>query len=86
MRLAGRKPTVMSLHERTLDDDQASPSVVAWRARRLAEAGLSREMAEAVATDCSYDLHALLELVDRGCPAELGLRILAPLDRGAPPC
>ena len=31
-------------------------------------------------------LHAVLELKDRGCPAELALRILAPLDESRPPC
>jgi hypothetical protein len=33
-----------------------------------------------VAVDNRYDLHALLELVDRGCPPALAARILAPLD------
>jgi hypothetical protein len=30
-------------------------------------------------------LHALIELVERGCPPELALRILAPLDDGEAP-
>jgi hypothetical protein len=30
------------------------------------------------------DLHQLLELVDRGCPPELAVRILAPLDQDEP--
>ena len=30
-----------------------------------------------------YDLHALIELVERGCPPELAVRILAPLDESA---
>ena len=38
-------------------------------------------MAHEVAADGTYDLHALLMLVDRGCPAELAVRILAPLDQ-----
>jgi hypothetical protein len=33
-----------------------------------------------MARDNRYDLHALLELTDRGCPAELAARILAPLE------
>jgi hypothetical protein len=33
-----------------------------------------------VAEDDRYDLHRLVELVERGCPPELALRILAPLD------
>jgi hypothetical protein len=60
--------------------------VVAWRVRRLSEAGLAPELATEIAADCGYDLHALLELVDRGCPAELAVRILAPLDGPAVPC
>jgi len=70
----------MSLGKGTDVVDTGAKPVVAWRARRLREAGLSRELAEAVAADCAYDLHALLELVDRGCPAELAVRILAPLE------
>jgi hypothetical protein len=65
--------------------DRAEEPVVAWRARRLRQAGFSEELAEAVAHDCGYDVHALLELVDRGCPAPLAVRILAPLD-GPRPC
>jgi hypothetical protein len=59
--------------------------VAVWRERRLRRAGFGRHLAESVAFDCSYDLHAILELVDRGCPAELAVRILAPVDE-EPPC
>jgi hypothetical protein len=64
----------------------ASDSVLAWRAKRLRAAGVPMELARRVAADCGYDLHAVLELVDRGCPAELALRILAPLDEPDTPC
>jgi hypothetical protein len=60
--------------------------VVRWRTGRLQEAGFPSEVAAELARDCAYDLHALLELVDRGCPAELAVRILAPLEREARPC
>jgi hypothetical protein len=33
-----------------------------------------------VANDSRYDLHALIELVERGCDPQLAVRILAPLD------
>jgi hypothetical protein len=56
--------------------------VVAWRAQRLRAAGCSAQLADAVAHDRRYDLHELLELVDRGCPAELAARIVAPLGDG----
>ena len=32
------------------------------------------------------DLHALIELVEHGCPPELAARILAPLDEERTPC
>ena len=37
-------------------------------------------MAVWLASDHRYDLHALIELVERGCPPELAVRILAPLE------
>lgn len=55
-------------------------SLVAWRAERLLAAGFARELAGGLAADARTDLHALLELVDRGCPPHLAARILAPLD------
>jgi hypothetical protein len=54
--------------------------VVPWRRTRLERAGFAPPLAEALAGDSRIDLHALLELVDRGCPPELSARILAPLD------
>lgn len=52
---------------------------MAWRREQLAEAGFSLPLAARVAGDPRYDLHALIELVERGCDPELALRILAPL-------
>jgi hypothetical protein len=54
--------------------------VGAWRIARLCAGGFSRQLAEQITRDGRYDLHALLELADRGCPAELSVRILAPLE------
>ena len=54
--------------------------IVAWRIDRLRDVGCSARLAETLARDSRYDLHALLELVDRGCPPELAARILAPLE------
>ena len=55
-------------------------SVVAWRRRQLVDSGFPPSLAGRMAVDPRYDLHALIELVERGCPAELAVRILAPLD------
>ena len=52
---------------------------IRWRAQRLLGAGFSRELADRLAHERQIDVHALLELVDRGCPPELAARILAPL-------
>ena len=54
-------------------------SVTSWRRDRLVEAGFALPVASRLARDRRYDLHALIELVERGCPPELALRILAPL-------
>jgi hypothetical protein len=59
--------------------------VHAWRRCRLLEAGFPAPVADAVSSDPRFDLHALLQLVDRGCPPELAVRILAPLARGVAP-
>jgi hypothetical protein len=72
--------------ERTICNAAAAGPLVAWRTRRLVEAGLSAQLAERIAADCAYDLHALLELIDRGAPAPLAVRILAPLDEHSKPC
>jgi hypothetical protein len=54
--------------------------VFSWRCKQLAEAGFPRVLARQVAQDPAYDLHALIELVEHGCPPALAVRILAPLD------
>lgn len=59
--------------------DGPPAGVEAWRRCRLREAGFPPDLADAVASDPRFDLHALLQLVDRGCPPELAVRILAPL-------
>jgi hypothetical protein len=53
---------------------------IQWRAGRLVCAGFAQRLAARLAPDERIDVHALLELVDRGCPPELAARILAPLD------
>jgi hypothetical protein len=56
--------------------------VLAWRRRRLLDAGFDAELADDLAGDARMDLHALLELVERGCPPALAARILSPVDDG----
>lgn len=59
--------------------DQGRVDVRTWRLCWLLEAGFEGQLAESLADAPSVDLHALLELVDRGCSPELAARILDPL-------
>lgn len=52
--------------------------VVDWRRRMLLRSGFPPALAKALARDAGYDLHALIELTERGCPPDLAGRILAP--------
>jgi hypothetical protein len=58
-------------------------NVTSWRRDRLVEAGFALPLASRLARDGRYDLHALIELVEHGCPPELALRILAPVEEGS---
>jgi hypothetical protein len=60
--------------------EQEADEVVAWRRDQLAHAGFTLPLAARLAADPRFDLHALIELVERGCPPELAIRILAPLE------
>ena len=59
---------------------RAPDEVVAWRRRQLAASGFRVGLAAGLATDGRYDLHELMEVVERGCAPELAVRIFAPLD------
>jgi len=76
--------------QRCMNTQQTSPTapcrspgppldVIAWRVCRLREAGFSAALADTLARQ-RIDLHALLQLVDRGCPPDLAAHILSPLD------
>jgi hypothetical protein len=54
--------------------------LIRWRSRRLTSAGFAPALAARLASDRRRDVHALIELVERGCPPSLAARILAPLD------
>ena len=57
--------------------------VLRWRRDQLVAAGFEPPLALALAEDRRHDLHALIELVERGCPPRLAVRILAPLEEPA---
>jgi hypothetical protein len=60
--------------------------VAGWRERRLEAAGFDERTAVMLAGDCGFDLHGLINLVEAGCPPDLAVRILAPIDLRARPC
>jgi hypothetical protein len=71
------------VHLRTGADTGADPEaseIAAWRRTRLRRAGFDDTLAERLARECAVDLHALIGLVERGCPPPLAARILAPLE------
>lgn len=65
----------MTTFEKT---EREAAHVTTWRRRQLVASGFPRPLAARAARDHRYDVHALIELVERGCSAELALRILAP--------
>jgi hypothetical protein len=80
---APRSKQGMTTHQTRTTGPCRSPGppvdVVAWRACRLREAGFPPVLADALATQ-RVDLHALLQLVDAGCPPDLAARIMAPVN------
>ena len=61
-------------------------NIAAWRRQRLLRAGFNPDLATWVAFDCAFDLHAVIELVERGCPSDLAVRILTPMEGERNPC
>ena len=66
---------------RSADEDQ-----LGWRRNPQQRVGFNADEATAIAADCAFDLHELIELVERGCPPALATRILAPVDQERNPC
>jgi hypothetical protein len=66
--------------------DRRAAEVVAWRDARLRKAGFEPGLAEQLSRQCGVDLHALIELVERGCSPELAARILEPLEHERREC
>ena len=63
--------------------ERARQELVRWRREQLIESGFPLPLATRLAKDARYDLHALIELSERGCEPELAVRILAPLEEDA---
>jgi hypothetical protein len=70
---------------------ETSPSirdavVVAWRLEQLLGAGFDLDAGERLSRDCGVDLHAVLDLIEQGCPPALAELILAPVDGESRSC
>jgi hypothetical protein len=65
----------------TTTSEQTGQEVVRWRREQLVGSGFPLPLADRLANDARYDLHALIELTERGCRPELAVRILSPDDR-----
>ena len=85
----GKKPPV-SRHKPGMTINHLAPGgrccvdgppvdVITWRLCRLLESGFDQDLAQRLASTPAVDIHALLQLVDRGCPSELAARILSPI-------
>jgi hypothetical protein len=60
----------------TLIDQTETERIERWRAEELERAGYAPRAAGRLAVRHDVDLHAAVELLERGCPADLALRIL----------
>jgi hypothetical protein len=47
-----------------------------WRTEELIRVGFDPDVAVVMAIEPSIDLHAAVDLIDRGCPPDLAARIL----------
>jgi hypothetical protein len=63
--------------------ENGAHDAVTWRRSQLVLAGYALPLAVRLANDPAFDLHALVELVERGCPPDLAARILAPLEEAS---
>jgi hypothetical protein len=60
----------------TLVDSTEMERIERWRAEELERAGYEPRAAGRLAVRHDVDLHSAIELLERGCPTDLALRIL----------
>jgi hypothetical protein len=61
---------------RALRSERQAAAVLEWRFSQLARSGYDHAEAVALATHPEVDLHEAADLLARGCPPKLALRIL----------
>jgi hypothetical protein len=64
-----------SIEIQTLEETE-SERIERWRAEELERAGYEPRSAAKIAVRHDIDLHLAVDLLGRGCPAELALKIL----------
>ena len=66
----------MTVAELIAEDEGEQMAVLEWRFSQLAKSGYGIDDAIVLATHTDVDLHLASDLVARGCPPALALRIL----------
>ena len=66
----------MAATDITLVDSTEMERIERWRAEELERAGYEPRAAGRLAVRHDVDLHSAIELLERGCPTDLALRIL----------
>ena len=66
----------MTVAELISQDEGEQTAVLEWRFSQLAKSGYGIDDAIVLATNTDVDLHLASDLVARGCPPALALRIL----------
>jgi hypothetical protein len=66
----------MSAAELGVYTETESERIQRWRAEELERAGYGPAEAGELAARADVDLHFAVELLERGCPADIALRIL----------
>ena len=66
----------MTVAELISQDEGEQMAVLEWRFSQLAKSGYGIDDAIVLATNTDVDLHLASDLVARGCPPALALRIL----------
>jgi hypothetical protein len=66
----------MSAAELDLHEETESERIERWRVEELARAGYDADDAVELAGRSYVDLHLAIELLERGCPPRIALRIL----------
>ena len=66
----------MTIAELTTPTEEEATAVLEWRFSQLTRSGFTADDALVLAIHADVDLHRAADLVARGCPPSLALRIL----------